>query len=153
MQNCFSQHVFNVVNFISQLLCCYWLTCNVKFKLISFLNFIFNVVPSNEETSFNHLYGLYLRMVYISHSMLWTEISDPSHEGIAGNHLGSTIGMYQIYFQKVMYMCPQRDSNLGPKQQNYLLEFEISVSQTTQPPRLDSFYKKSLTNGQVSEVP
>ena len=56
--------------------------------------------PKMRKHISNHLYGLYLRMVYISHSMLWTEISDPSHEGIAGNHLGSTIGMYQIYFQK-----------------------------------------------------
>ena len=31
-----------------------------------------------------------------SDSLLGTDISDPSHEGITGNHLGSAIGIYQI---------------------------------------------------------
>ena len=39
----------------------------------------------------------------------WSLISDPSHEGNAGNYLGGTIRPWKY----MKLMCPERDSNLG----------------------------------------
>ena len=74
--------------------------------------------------------GICLAIWVILHSSLTQQVFDPLAE--------------QAPQQPIMYMFPKRDWNLGPKRQYYLLEFEISVSETTQSPWLDTSLKLKL---------